>query len=148
MDSEFRQVGLEALGTVIKGSKNCEIFEKYVYEWAEKDGGDKLQETYEMYIYQMAGLLLQNPKEMKQVAKDLKKGKIGWRSTIYNDVKQKLDEVDLYLEKPFEVEEGVSKCGKCGCEKVFTFPKQTRSGDESTSTFCRCTNCNNSWVQS
>lgn len=43
---------------------------------------------------------------------------------------------------------GIIECDKCGHNKVFAGTKQVRSGDESMTTFYRCTKCNYSWSES
>jgi len=50
-----------------------------------------------------------------------------------------------YLENPPQVEEGAITC-KCGSSRVYSFSKQTRSGDESTTVFAMCCACNSKWV--
>ena len=64
---------------------------------------------------------------------------------VYENFRKKVDEHDSFLVKPFEVEEGVLECGKCNSNKTLSYTKQTRSGDESTSVFAVCYNCNNKW---
>lgn len=41
--------------------------------------------------------------------------------------------------------EGMFKCGKCKTYKTTFHQLQTRSSDESTTTFVTCLNCNNKW---
>ena len=55
-----------------------------------------------------------------------------------NEKQQKMDEYDQFLVKPFEVEEGVLECNKCGSKKTFSYSKQTRAGDEATTVFATC----------
>lgn len=49
-----------------------------------------------------------------------------------------------YLETPPMVEEGALTC-KCGSSKVYSFSKQTRRGDESTTVFAMCFECKQRW---
>ena len=56
-----------------------------------------------------------------------------------------MEEYDSFLIKPFEVDEGVLECNKCGSNKTFSYSKQTRSGDEATTVFATCSNCGTSW---
>lgn len=63
----------------------------------------------------------------------------------YKIFKQKLNEIDDFLINPFEVDEGVLDCNKCGSNKTFSYTKQTRGGDESTTVFVVCSNCKSRW---
>ena len=75
----------------------------------------------------------------------LKSKKVLECASDYEEYRLKLKEHDGFLIKPFEVDEGVLECGKCGSNKTISYTKQTRSGDESTSVFALCYNCNNKW---
>jgi DNA-directed RNA polymerase subunit M/transcription elongation factor TFIIS len=138
-----RQKGILALSSVLKSEKNCEMFEKIIYNSANPDIF-----KYNWYIYQVVGLLSKDIKSMKSHFKDVKAGKIGWSSTTYDSVRSKIVEHDEYLVKPFDVVEGVAQCGKCGSKKTWSVAKQMRSGDEGTSTISRCVECGNHWVYS
>jgi transcription elongation factor S-II len=42
-------------------------------------------------------------------------------------------------------EEGMFKCGKCKSRRVHHYQMQTRSADESMTTYCTCTECKHVW---
>lgn len=136
----IRPVCLKVLSKVMKQPKNCETYEKYIYEKCQTD-----IETYKWVVFQVYGLLLKKEKEMKELLGDVKNGKIGWKSCTYDEVAFRIQEHDEYLVKPFEVEEGVEECS-CGSKKVFSFGKQVKSSDEGTTTFCRCVDCGTVWT--
>jgi len=138
-----RELSLKALSTVLKSEKNCTIFEKYIYEKCSDD-----EEMYTWCVYQVVGLLLQNLGKMKEIAKNVKEGKIGWESETYDSISSKISEFDEYLVKPFEVVEGISECGKCHSKKTWSVQKQVRSSDEPMTTFSRCVECGNQWSYS
>ncbi len=50
------------------------------------------------------------------------------------------DEVDIKTMPTVEEE-----CPKCGNKEAFWWLLQTRSGDEATTQFYRCTKCNHTW---
>ena len=83
-----------------------------------------------------------------QIKADLSSLRIGWNTFAYDSARSEIDEEDDFLENPFTVEAGALTCTKCGSNKVFSYSKQTRAGDESTSTFACCTICRNKWVYS
>lgn len=131
-------LGKKILGTVLKNSKNIDLFDKYISEKVEEND----PETY----YQVAGLLMTT--EMKKVLGEVKEGKIGWESSTFKEVAENLNEYDQYLKNPFEVAEGVSECKKCGSKKTWSIQKQTRSSDEPMTTFTRCVQCGHQWSYS
>ena len=142
----LRQNSLQAFGTILSQPKNCKIFEKYIFALTGDD-----ENTYKWCVYQVVGLLLQNSddnKNTQRIAKQIKSGKIGWKSSTYKDISGRLEEFDNYLVTPFEVVEGVSQCGKCQSKKTWSVQKQTRSSDEPMTTFSRCVECGNQWSYS
>ena len=70
-----------------------------------------------------------------------------WRAPIFEKLIAVEKEFDTYQITPYEVEDGVLQCRKCGSNRVFSTSKQVRSGDESTSVFAKCVLCNCSWVE-
>lgn len=134
-------LGKKILGTVLKNSKNIDLFDKYISEKVGKDPTACAECSY-----QIAGLLMTT--EMKKVLGEVKEGKIGWDSTTYKEVAENLNEYDQYLKNPFEVAEGVSECKKCGSKKTWSIQKQTRSSDEPMTTFTRCVQCGHQWSYS
>lgn len=143
METEIRQTGICALQTVMTKKENCEVFEKYIYEQVKEEGDE---EIYKWIIYQVVGLLLQDMSTMKSTLKEVKKGKIGWNSTTYDNIRAKLDEHDDYIVTPFEVVDGVLSCPKCHGTKTWSVQRQQRSCDEPMTTFSKCVNCGNSWA--
>ncbi len=97
---------------------------------------------------------------LEQVGLEYKKGEtknevyqrvgnyMAGKSLDLSEIKEKLSEHDEFLTNPLEIEEGVSQCPKCKCKKILTTAKQTRGGDEGTSTFYLCSNCSYKWVYS
>lgn len=70
-----------------------------------------------------------------------------WKLTVFEKLVAMEKEFDTYQVTPYEVEDGVLQCKKCGSHRVFSTSKQVRSGDESTSVFAKCVKCNCSWTQ-
>lgn len=70
-----------------------------------------------------------------------------WKLPVFERLMSIEKEFDTYQITPYEVEDGVLQCKKCGSNRVFSTSKQVRSGDESTSVFAKCVKCNSSWAQ-
>ena len=81
----------------------------------------------------------------ESIMEDVDKGRYLYNGREYDEYRGKIDEHDRFLVKPFEVDEGVLECGKCNSNRTISYTKQTRSGDESTTVFATCYDCNNSW---
>jgi DNA-directed RNA polymerase subunit M/transcription elongation factor TFIIS len=148
----FRNQGKAALSTVLNIEKNVNIIEDLVFSISNSQTSeiDELEEIYKENIYQVVGDILKTDIQMKNIAKNIKQGKVGWNHRSYNKIRILQDEQDDYLICPFDVEEGVNECGKCGSKRVISFDKQTRSCDEGTSVYCTCIKpgCGNRWVMS
>jgi DNA-directed RNA polymerase subunit M/transcription elongation factor TFIIS len=140
----------KALTSILKSSKNIATFQKYISEKSEEESKDSLEDIESIYkriTYQIIGdILLKNP--LKITLGNLKDKKICWNHPTFEIIKNRLDEQDEFIISPFEVEEGVTECKKCGSWRVFTYAKQTRGGDESTTTFAECPKCKSKWTYS
>lgn len=103
--------------------------------------------TYKDNIYQLIG-------DIKHMSKEdiyrsvMKTNKDPWTHMYYTDIKKYMDEHDSFIINPFEIEEGVTKCNKCGSERVYTYSKQVRSSDEPMTTFAKCFKCKSTWSYS
>ena len=141
LHKDVREKCKKALRTVIKQEKNIKIIEKYIHIKSEKE------KDYKKNIYQTIQDI-NNGINIKDVLENIKNNMIGWKHPIYKDIFNRLQEYDEFIIKPFEVEEGVTECKKCGSKRVFTFSKQTRSSDEPTTTFANCAKCKTNWTYS
>jgi DNA-directed RNA polymerase subunit M/transcription elongation factor TFIIS len=64
-----------------------------------------------------------------------------------NEYIQEEIEQDNFIIQPFEIVEGITEC-KCGSKRVYSFTKQTRGGDEISTTFNECLSCKSKWSYS
>lgn len=146
--NEMRKKGVKALGTLLKEEKNISIIEKYVYKQVEKIPIEEEQQSeYNYILFQIVGDIIKG-KKLRDIVKNVKKSMIGWNHEDFNNIKYLIEEQDEFIINPFEVEEGVTKCNKCGSERVFTYSKQVRSADEPMSTFAKCVKCKQQWTYS
>lgn len=139
---DYRKRGVKALSTVLKNKKNIDILERAIY-----NGGSNEENDYNCALYQVVADV-QAKKPIKEIYRSIKAGKVGWRHHSFNVMAQRMVEQNDFIENPFEVEEGVHICKKCGSKRVFSYNRQVRSGDEGTSVFCECVACRAKWQES
>ena len=143
----------EVLKSVLESEKNTLIFQK---QFLKKN--DLSEVNFKRALYQIVGdLILANEEneedetkkeKMKKILENIKERKLCWDHPIFSKIKGKIEEHDQYLTNPFEVEEGVAECKKCGSKRAFSYQKQTRGSDEPMTTFYRCSKCDSTWIYS
>jgi DNA-directed RNA polymerase subunit M/transcription elongation factor TFIIS len=171
-----RQNALSCLGLVLQNQNNITKLEQHIYDFTEKIWSEAISQEaisqeaisqeenspqgqsnsskhmtksqiYNWIVYSTAGLLLKNNDNMKAVALEAKDGKLGWKSSVYAEAEAKLYEHDEFLDKPYEVKDGVIQC-QCGSYKTWCFQIQVRSSDEPMTLFARCAQCGHQWSHS
>jgi DNA-directed RNA polymerase subunit M/transcription elongation factor TFIIS len=136
-DNYLREKGVEALKTFLSKSQNIKTIENAVYQ----NGKNYLLNMYEIINEINSG------NKLNTILKDIKNNKLDWKCNYLKEYIYEEEEQDNFIVNPFEVEEGVLEC-KCGSKRVYSYAKQTRGGDESTSTFAECMGCKAKWVYS
>tara|TARA_A100001015_G_scaffold221287_1_gene248996 strand:+ start:754 stop:1167 length:414 start_codon:yes stop_codon:yes gene_type:complete len=136
----YRARGLKALINVMSEEEASNIENKI-------NNISEMQDDY-LLIVQETINKVRDGKKCDEVMGDLCSNKYLHGDEYFEGIKKKVEEHDLFLVKPFEVEEGVLECGKCGSNKTLSYTKQTRSGDESTTVFAVCYDCHNKWMMS
>ena len=134
----YRNNWINVLGKYLSNQKNIEILDKCVYYYCSN------RDEYLSNIYEIVEMICDRVK-LKDIIFRVKNKMVGINSDDFRDVQDKIKEEESFIIKPFEIDEGVLECGKCGSKKTYSYTKQTRSGDESTTVFAICCNCNNSW---
>ena len=117
--------------------------EQYLYDSIMKISNvDRSRE----YAFAMSQFLLDEDVQLRELR--IKEGKVGWlHPDLQNDVMD-VDEMRDYIKSPLEVEEGVIECNRCKSKRVFSYQKQTRGCDESSTTFAQCAKCGKQWTYS
>lgn len=77
----------------------------------------------------------------------VQKKRLGFNHVQFDQLLQKQKEQDDYVLNPFQAEEGVVECKKCGSSKVYSLSVQTRAADEPMTTVSVCTICKHKWSQ-
>ena len=93
---------------------------------------------------------LQKGETVETIMKHLKNNNFSWNRKCFAIIANITKEQFEFIINPFEIVEGITQCKKCGNKKIYMFQKQTRSGDETATTSCLCTNkeCNSRWIYS
>ena len=134
-----RVLGIKILNKIFKNKKNVTMFENLIF----KISNNSLNTYNNLLLYVTNEI--SNKKSIKKTYSNIKKQKFGWNSDNFIENKNKIEEHDHFIMNPFQIDEGVMECGKCGSRKTYSYTKQTRSGDEATTVFAICCNCNNKW---
>jgi DNA-directed RNA polymerase subunit M/transcription elongation factor TFIIS len=138
---DIRNKGKIVLSEYLDKEKNIEIIENNIYQLSvEKKSFNNI---YFETLYEVCYFL--NIHNIKKVNTDLKNKKVMWNNDEFLDEKNKQKEKDDFLTNPFDVEEGIEKCNKCGSKRTYSISKQVRSADEGFSTFSHCLDCNKRW---
>lgn len=145
---DFRNKGLLALNKVLKNKQNIDIIEKNIYEIIKKNLIDieDLEDIYINSIYQIINDISKGYK-LKDILLFIKNNKLNWNHSFFENIKNNEIEEDNFIIKPFEIEEGVLTC-KCGSKRVFSYQKQSKSCDETATTYAQCASCKHKFVYS
>jgi DNA-directed RNA polymerase subunit M/transcription elongation factor TFIIS len=147
----YREHGKKALSLVLTNEQNINIFDKYIYEYCDKnydenDENEIIEKNYKLILYNLINDI-QNGKNLKELLNNIKRNKFNWNNDFYKDMILEENEQNNFIETPFEIEEGVLECD-CGSKRVFSYQKQSRSADEPMSTYATCMACKKQWVYS
>ena len=145
---EFRESGIEALRLFIKNENTLKKTEKDLYEVSQQNlrKNENIKTVYLLNILQITKEL-KNGSKLKDISLLIKNGKLNWKRDDMNKMILEEIEQDNFIIKPFEMEEGVLEC-KCGSKRVYSYSKQCRGGDESSTTFATCLKCKSQWTYS
>ena len=146
---EIRKIGTEALGSILKNPYNIVTIEKFIYNSISlhEDDLDLFETEYKRNIFQTVGDIISG-KKLVSILSCIKEEKVGWEHACFETVCNRINEQNEFIVNPFNVEEGVLKCHKCGSKRVFSYNKMTKSSDEMTSTFAQCIACKAKWINS
>ena len=135
---DYRKKGILALNIVFKNQKNIKKLENLIHDLSTS------QDDYSLIILEIIDCK-RNKLTTKQIYEKLKNNNIQFNTEEFFNYQKEIDELDDFLNNPFEVDEGVLICNKCGSNKTYSYTKQTRGGDESTTVFAMCSNCQARW---
>jgi len=141
LEIALRTVAKNTLKLVVKNESNVNILEKNIFEVSNDD-----ENIYKNITFQVVNDI-SNGKKLKDTLNDIKNFKVNWKHSSLNEYIQEEIEQDNFIIQPFEIVEGITEC-KCGSKRVYSFTKQTRGGDEISTTFNECLSCKSKWSYS
>jgi DNA-directed RNA polymerase subunit M/transcription elongation factor TFIIS len=121
--------------TFSKRKENIDILKKYIKSYISDEA------IVNDVIYEVGFLLKQDKQNLKDVFDLLKEGKLFKNHPNFVEISKKLKEMDEFMDKPFEVTEGVNVCNKCNSKRTLSYNRQTRSGDEGMTVYVFCIDC-------
>jgi DNA-directed RNA polymerase subunit M/transcription elongation factor TFIIS len=140
----FRKKGIKSLETVLQKQNNVRILEKNIYNHVTSNYRENTEDVYKDFIYQVIGDI-NSKKKLRDIVNDITKGRMAWKHRVFDKYADQIIEQNNFIKNPFDVEEGVFQCKKCGSRRVFSFSKQVRGLDEGTCVFAECVNCKTKW---
>jgi len=141
LTSVIRENARKAIGLTLSVESNIRILENKIFEISDEN-----ESVYKQIIFQLI-VDIRNGKKLKELLEDLNQRKVHWKHQSLNEYVDEEVEQDNFIIQPFEIVEGITQC-KCGSKRVYSFTKQTRGGDESSTTFNECLNCKSKWSYS
>ena len=82
-----------------------------------------------------------DPVTLKTLYDAMKSDKLGLHHKDFTEIAKKMDETDTFMNRPFDVSEGVNQCSKCKSFRTISFCKQTKSLDEGMTIYITCIDC-------
>lgn len=118
---------------------------------SKKENSELLKKRIKMYsdssvnkddiIYEVGFLLKQEKLNLKDTFELLKNENLFKNHPNFIDISKKMKEMDQFMDKPFEVTEGVNVCHKCNSKRTLSYNRQTRGGDEGMTVYVFCIDC-------
>lgn len=122
--------------TSIFPKKQIKLLQSCISSYCKSNNIDELD-----VIYEICSLHSANEGDTKKTIDMIREGKIGLQHPSFQDVAKRIGEMDHFMDKPFEVVEGVNNCGKCGSQRTLSYSRQTRGGDEGMTVYVFCIDC-------
>lgn len=129
----------DVLHSLSSNSTNIKKIKQYISEYClTHPNTNKIDMVYELAFFKNS-----NANTLKQTIDFLRADHLGFNNPSFRDVSKRIDEMDHFMDKPFEVVEGVNQCGnaKCNGKRTLSYSRQTRGGDEGMTVYVFCIDC-------
>ena len=140
-EEPLRKLIKNSLKLVVKNDNNISIIEKNIFEAAKGDENVCRNVTFQVIND------ISNGMKLNDLLNEIKNKNVNWKHSSLNEYIEEEIEQDNFIIQPFEIVEGITEC-KCGSKRVYSFTKQTRGGDEISTTFNECLSCKSKWSYS
>lgn len=134
---------MEKLSLLASKKENREILEKNINQYIENIQNIQNNNDIDLLdiIYEIGFLIKNENLSLKNSFDLLKRDQLFQKHPNFDDISKKMKEMDHFMDKPFEVEEGVNVCSKCSSKRTLSYGRQTRSGDEGMTVIVFCIDC-------
>lgn len=127
------------------GKRQAQEYENLIFNTCKKlckEYDQSLEEVYPKYAYQKVGLLAQT-ENVEEVVNDISRGSLGWESSSYNPIREKIKKANEDYTVGVKIEKGEFACRNrdCRSKECYYWSQQDRSSDEGQSTYVMCTKC-------
>jgi len=149
---ELRQKGREAIeaSRCAHNPNNIKMIEQLIYRLSLNEEAKKLNRKkyaclLQEFVRDTCELQNKTVNEVyllyKEALKDPESAKIGWKSELFDEDREKEEYEITRLKTKIEIASGYYKCKFCGSDKTYNITAQLRSGDESSTDIVSCMNC-------
>jgi len=125
--------------------ENCTIIKKYISDYISSSNGNNTDNSNTIdendVIYEIGFMLKSENLSLKNALEYIKKKKLSFSHPNFDTISKRIIEMDHFMDKPFEAEEGVNTCNKCSSKRTISYSRQTRSGDEGMTVYVFCIDC-------
>lgn len=127
----------KVLESLCSKQDNIDIMKKHIKNYLK----NKVNCDEQDLLYEISFIMKIEKENLKNTFDLLKKNRIFHNHPNFDDISKRLDEMDHFMDKPFEMTEGINDCRKCNSRRTLSYNRQTRSGDEGLTVYVFCIDC-------
>jgi len=122
-----------SLKYITSKKENKEILNKYLQKYSEEEKKD--------IIYELSYMKQEEKAISQDILQSLKNSSTGLKHPDFIEISKKIKETDMFMDKPFDMTEGLNECSKCKSKRTISYGKQNRSADEGMTVYVTCIDC-------
>ena len=130
-------MNISKVNLIVSKPENAELVKKCIQAYLEENKDTSEEDL----IYEIGFLVKSEKKTLKEAIDFVRKKKISFSHPNFENISKRIIEMDHFMDKPFEAEEGVNTCNKCSSKRTISYSRQTRSGDEGMTVYVFCIDC-------